>query len=214
MSKRYQPIVAHYEATLAAHGDTNLGVDWPDPDDAETRYQIHLEMVGRSTPGNQLTLLDFGCGASHLYDYMLASGIDDVIYSGLDISQPFIDLSRSKHADVTYYRADVLEDDDGLPAFDYVIMNGVLTQKLELPFDAMFDYAKELISAALRHARIGLSFNVMSAHAEWKREDLFQLPLDAMAEFVTSQLSESFLVRNDYGLDEYTVYVFREPDRP
>lgn len=209
--KSYQPIIDHYEATLAAHGDTHLGVDWPDADGAETRYRIHLEMVGKATAGKSVSVLDFGCGASHLYDYMVANGISDVVYSGLDISHAFIDLSTSKHPEITYYRADVLEDDSDVPTFDYVIMNGVLTQKGKLSFDAMFDYARDLIVIAARHARIGLSFNVMTAHGDWRSDDLFQLPFDVLADFLEDRVSHSFLIRNDYGLDEYTVYVFKEP---
>jgi len=211
MPKSYQVIVDHYESTLAKHGDSYLGVDWPNRADAETRYRVHLEVFGHQQRGNTVSVLDLGCGASHLYDYILANRIPNIAYSGLDISERFVALSRAKHPAITYYQRDVLEDDRAIPIFDYVIMNGVLTEKREMAFDAMLGYAKALIKVAFRHARIGLSFNVMSAHVDWERDDLFHLPFDTTAAFLRDEVSPVFVIRNDYGLYEYTVYIYRKP---
>ena len=35
MTKSYKEIIEHYENCLAKHGDTHLGVDWPNADDVE-----------------------------------------------------------------------------------------------------------------------------------------------------------------------------------
>ncbi len=51
----------------------------------------------------------------------------------------------------------------------------------------------------------------MSKQVDWERDDLFHLPLDQMADFVCGNLSRNFVIRNDYGLYEYTTYVYREP---
>ena len=55
-----------------------------------------LEVIRPVRSGEKITLLDFGCGASHLYEYILAYGIDHVSYSGLDLSEKVIELSKSK----------------------------------------------------------------------------------------------------------------------
>ncbi len=69
-SKPYLHLVTHYETCLAHHGDSHLGVDWPNQPDAVTRYQIMLELIRSAHDRTNLTLLDFGCGASHLYEYI------------------------------------------------------------------------------------------------------------------------------------------------
>jgi hypothetical protein len=38
---------------------------------------------------------------------------------------------------------------------------------------------------------------------------LFHLPFDTLASFLTSELTRNFVFRNDYGLYEYTAYVYR-----
>ena len=68
--KKYINIVQHYESCFEKYGDTHRGVDWPDEDDANTRYKIMLEVIKPQNNG-PVSLLDFGCGTSHLYEYIL-----------------------------------------------------------------------------------------------------------------------------------------------
>jgi hypothetical protein len=75
----------------------------------------------------------------------------------------------------------------------------------------MLEYWCTLIQRVFRFARVGLAFNVTSKYVDWEREDLFHLPLEAMASLVTQHLSRNIVIRHDYGLYEYTVYVYREP---
>ena len=195
------------EARLAEHGDNYLGVGWTKrPDDADLRYQVMLDVV-RERPEGRVTLLDFGSGAGHLYDYMLRTGVSDLHYSGLDISPRFLDLARSKHPDVTFHHLDVAAGDE-LPEFDYIVMNGVFTMKCELSFDEMLEYFKILVARVFARARVGLAFNVMSKEVEWERDDLFHLPLDVLSHFLAENLSRRFVIRHDYPLYEYTAYVY------
>jgi hypothetical protein len=64
--------------------------------------------------------------------------------------------------------------------------------------------------AAWPLARKGMAFNVMSAQVDWKRDDLFHVPFDTMASLVKARLSRHFHFRQDYGLYEFTTYVYHE----
>jgi hypothetical protein len=105
---------------------------------------------------------------------------------------------------------DLLDDDAALPMFDYIVLNGVFTEKRELSFDEMFSYFKQLVSRVFAHAAVGIAFNVMTKHVDWEREDLFHLPFDTLAAFLKKELTRNFVFRNDYGLYEYTTYVYRD----
>ena len=207
--KKYLPLVAHYEACLDKYGDTHRGVDWPDKDDADKRYKVMLEVIRDRKPG-LVSLLDFGCGASHLYEYIRKHRLDGIQYSGLDLSEKFVALSSAKFPHNAYYCLDILDADVALPVFDYVIMNGVFTLKRSLSFEEMFCYLKGVLKKVFQFTKTGLAFNVMSKHVDWERDDLFHLPFDALADFLTTDLSRHFMVRHDYGLFEYTVYVYKE----
>ena len=205
--KQYLRIIDHYESCLKQHGDNHKGVDWPNQEDANTRYQVMLDIIKQSS--NPVTLLDFGCGASHLYEFIKAQKKQFIQYSGLDLSNKFITLSRTKFPSNTYYCLDILEDSSQLPEFDYIVMNGVFTEKRELSFEDMFSYFKQTILQIFPKTSVGLAFNVMSKQVDWERDDLFHLPLDCLANFLTKEVSRNFVIRNDYKLYEYTTYVYQ-----
>lgn len=212
--KKYLRIVSHYESCLEKYGDTHLGVDWPKKEDAEVRYQVMLEVIKQDI-ADKIRLLDFGCGTSHLYEYILRQkALRDPVslridYSGLDLSEKFIRLSRSKFPSNKYYCVDILDNQVDLPNFDYIIMNGVFTEKCVLSFEEMLTYFQAVIKRIFSKTRVGIAFNVMSKQVDWEREDLFHLPFEVLASFLTKHISRHFVIRHDYGLYEYTTYVYK-----
>jgi SAM-dependent methyltransferase len=206
---RYAEIVEHYEACLRAHGDSHRGVDWPNADDAKTRYRVMLDVIRQSTPA-AVRLLDLGCGASHLYEYLRETGREDVDYTGIDLSPEFIQLCHKKFPDRPYFCLDVLDPNINVPKFDYVVMNGVFTEKRSLSFNEMWQYVQSMLGRAFQLATAGMAFNVMSKQVDWERDDLFHLPYDTLVEFLTRSVSRHFVIRNDYGLYEYTAYVYHD----
>jgi Methyltransferase domain. len=207
--KKYLEIVSHYESCLQRYGDTHLGVDYPREKDTRICYGVMLDVILPAERDASVQLLDFGCGASHLYEYILARGMDAIIYSGLDLSKKFVALSKSKFPAINYYCVDLLDQDATIPNFDYIVMNGVFTEKCGLSFDEMFSYFKRLVKKVFERADVGIAFNVMSKQVDWERDDLFHLPFDTLASFLTRQLSRNFVIRHDYELYHYTTYVYR-----
>ena len=103
---------------------------------------------------------------------------------------------------------DILEDSTTLPCFDYIIINGVFTQKLEMSFDQMFDFFKLLVQRVIIKAVKGIAFNVMSKYVDWEKDEAFHLPFDILSDFLCKSVSRNFVFRHDYGLYEYTTYVY------
>ncbi|GAC20080.1 class I SAM-dependent methyltransferase [Paraglaciecola arctica] len=211
-NKNYKSIVEHYEDCLDEHGDNHHGVDWPNKKDALKRYEVMLDVI----PKNELTssnkLLDFGCGAAHLLEFVLKQEKykNVVDYSGADLSEKFISLSKDKFPNINFYRFDLLDMDlSTLPKFDYVVLNGVFTEKRELTFSEMWSYFQEMIKRVFLITNKGIAFNVMSKAVDWEREELFHLPTDQLIDFLTKEVSRNFIIRNDYGLYEYTVYIYK-----
>jgi SAM-dependent methyltransferase len=206
---RYRSIAAHYVACLKRHGDNHLGVDWPNEEDAQTRHRVMLDLIRSGTGGESQRLLDFGCGAAHLLEHIRAEGRTDIEYAGLDIAQPFVELAQAKFDDVRFWCLDVLtEDVSVLPRFDYAVMNGVFTEKLELTYDEMFDFMSRTVARVFSLVEVGIAFNVMSKHVDWERGDLFHVPFDEMAAFLIANITRNIVLRADYGLYEYTVYAY------
>ena len=204
-----ETIVKHYEDCFDKHGDNHKGVDWPDSQDALKRYDIMFDILPKD---EVCTLLDFGCGLGHFYDYLKSYPISKesglIEYYGVDFSNKFINACHEKYGDFSFKQMDVLQN-DCLDDYDYIIANGVFTEKRELSYNDMFSYFKETIKVLYKHTKRGLAFNVMSKHVDWERDDLFHVSFDEMASFLTKEVNAKFVFNNHYGLYEYTVYVYR-----
>ena len=207
-------IASANEETLRKHGDSHLGNGYTrTAEEARAQYALMLGVI-RDTAA-PVHILDFGCGLAHMLDYIAAEpGLAHVRYSGLDLSQDFLDTAASRHPEADLFRLDALADEAALPEYDYIILNGVFNYRGDIPYDEMVAYWQRLTALVFRHARIGIAFNAMSKHVDWEREDLFHLPLDDMAGFVKANLSRHFLIRHDYPAYEYTTYVYRTPWTP
>ncbi len=207
--KPFQPIIDFYSRLPAEHGDSADGVGWTDAD-APLRYRTMLEAIRPGTA--RPSVLDFGCGAAHLLDHLQAHAPGSVDYHGIDVSEDAIALCRRKHPDASFECLDVLTAaDDAWPAYDYILMNGIFTWKGPLTDEQMWDYLRDLLRRVFAHARVGVAFNVMSTQVDWRRDDLFHAALDPLVSFLSREVSRHVVVRADYGLYEYTVYVYREP---
>lgn len=205
-------VVAQCEAYLAANGDNHKGVGWPNYADSQARYRVMLEGLLAAVPAGQpVRLLDFGCGAAHFHEFLRAQNLPHIHYTGLDLSDEFLAVSRAKFPDTTFYQLDVLAQPDALPTFDYIVLNGIFTQKCTVDFEQMWAYCQTLLTTLWPKATYGLAFNTATKQVDWERADLFHLPMDTAAAFLARQLTRHFTFRHDYGLYEYTTYLYKEP---
>lgn len=210
----YSNIVKHYEKCFETYGDNYKGVDWPNEEDAMKRYKVMLDIISFDAYFSERSaapsVLDFGCGLGHMYEYMKMNKIN-VSYTGLDMSSVFIGKCREKFPELDFITMDLLQcKDDCLSLrYDYVILNGVFTEKRELSYEEMLKYFKRLIKRVYKICNYGVAFNVMSKDVEWEREDLFHLPLDVLSDFLCKEVTRDFIIRYDYQLYEYTVYVYK-----
>ena len=168
-----------------------------------------MELITLRKDTDQVTLLDFGCGTAHLLNFISKNSFSNVIYSGLDISEKFVTVCKGKYPETSFYCGDVLNPNFKLPTFDYIVMNGVFTEKRDLTFEEMWDYFTQMITKVYSLCNKGVAFNVMSKQVDWEREDLFHVSLDKLASFLCLNVTRDFVFRNDYGLYEYTVYIYK-----
>lgn len=209
----YIDLVKYYEGCFEKYGDNNKGVDWPNEADAQKRYQIMLDIVKYDSINKSkedVSILDFGCGLAHLYEYMIKHDIN-YKYFGMDMSDKFIQQYKAKHPSQDFYQCDILNEKFAFNnCWDYICVNGVFTEKRKMKYDEMFSYFKKMITKLYEMCNKGIAFNVMSKDVDWERDDLFHLPLSDLSAFLTKDISRDFVIRNDYGLYEYTTYVYKK----
>lgn len=206
----YRKILRHYEKCFDKHGASHRGMDWPNEEDLARRFKVMLEMQ-RWDSSKPVSILDLGCGVGLLLDYIQARGLLDTFeYWGIDLSTKMVTKALERHPHQRFETRDILQEPLPPRCVDYVIMNGLLTEKVSLNQETMEAFARDVIKAAFAACRRGIAFNIMSSHVGWCRLDLFHWPLDRVASFLVENCSRSLVIRMDYGLYEYTVYVYRE----
>jgi trans-aconitate methyltransferase len=111
--KIYQNIVRHYEDCLMKFGDTNQGVDWPNVKDAQLRYKIMMDIT-KDSETDLISLLDFGCGTAQLLEYIRKHlPVANIEYTGLDISEKFIEVASKKFPANRFINMDILDSKNG-----------------------------------------------------------------------------------------------------
>jgi SAM-dependent methyltransferase len=200
----YLKIAKHYDDCFQKHGDNNLGVDWPKHEDTITRHQVMFDLI----KDKNSTLLDFGCGLGHFFKWIQETQDPYPIYSGLDINESFYKTCKEKYHFLDFYHTDILINDN-IPNFDYIVCNGTFTEKRELSQDEMMEFFTSVLKKLWVKTNKGISFNLMSKLVDWERDDLFHVSMDELGWFLKNNLNRDFVIRNDYKLYEYTVYVYK-----
>jgi SAM-dependent methyltransferase len=209
--KKYREIGMHYANCLRQHGDSHFGVDWPTQEGAIRRYDVMIEFITQRKVADRVKVLDFGCGLSGLWDRIVELGFDDAVeYTGIDINQEYVDLSRQKFPNNDYLCVDILaEDVADIGQYDYVLLNGLFTQKMSLGNEEMLRFLEGVLVKVFAHTRVGLQFNCMSPLVDYKKDGAFHFDFDSLSRFLVAKLSRSFVIRHDIFPYEYFCGVYK-----
>ena len=74
----------------------------------------------------------------------------------------------------------------------------------------MMEFFTSVLKKLWAKTNKGIAFNIMSKLVDWERDDLFHVSIDELGWFLKNNLSRNFVIRNDYKLYEYTVYVYKK----
>lgn len=190
-------------------------LNWPPkPADLAARYSTLLSSIDFDaySPDKPLKLLDLGCGLGLLLDYLAENGLlDRVGYVGVDLVEPVLEQARRRWPGYRFLRRDVRDEPFPDEAFDFCIVCGIFTVNHGNTHEQTVALAQETLRALWPSVRTGLSFNSMSKHVDWERDDLFHWPLDDIMAFCKRELSRHVSFRLDYGLWECSTLVRRSP---
>jgi len=197
-------VVAHYEAALRAHGPTARGMDWKDEASQRLRFRILCEVCdleGR-------TLHEVGAGAGHLLDYLREHGIG-AEYSGSDLSPAMVEAARTRHPGARFEARDLLLEAPR-PSYDVVVCSGLFHVCLGHGGEPWRRFVEETLRRMWGLARVAIAFNLISDRVDWRAPQLHYASPAESLEFCRRELSRFVVLRHDYPLHEYTLYVYRD----
>lgn len=201
----------HYSRLFSEHGPSPQGVDWgEDEAKARWRYDRMLNVVGPVQEAqDKPSLLDVGCGYGGLYQQVVEKKIP-VAYTGIDVADNMIAWAAANLASARFIRGDVL-DFQFEETFDYVVCNGILTQKLNVPALQMDVFAAQLIRRMFTLCRVGIAFNVMTTKVNYFSNNLYYRNPAELLAWCLSEMTQFVKLDHAYPLFEYTLYLYRQP---
>jgi SAM-dependent methyltransferase len=211
MSDSYLKIAEYYNKVFNKYGDTPEGLAWDNQVNLDKRYEVMYDLIKHPIPRvPKVTLLDFGCGYGGFYKWIIEHE-KNIQYTGIDINENLIKKAKELYPLCDFFKKDILnvKDFDFLQTFDYIICNGTFTVKDTLTQEKMTEFMHSVLKKLWNKTNKGIAFNVMSKHVDWERDDLFHVSIDELGWFLKNHLSRNFIIKNDYGLYEYTVYVYK-----
>jgi SAM-dependent methyltransferase len=198
----------HYSQKFALHGASSEGVDWgANEANVLLRYEKMLDVLKRSH--QKPTLLDVGCGYGGLLEYANAREID-LQYTGIDVAQNMVEWARSNQSAGDFIHGDFM-DYDFDRQFDYVVCNGILTQKLNTEALVMDQFSAQLIRKIFWLCKVGIAFNVMTTKVNYFSNNLYYRNPAELFSWCLSEISSHIKMDHSYPLYEYTLQIYRQP---
>ena len=186
-----------------------MGVDWgQDEENLNLRY-VKMLAVLQDSDLSLPTLLDVGCGFGGLLRYAGTKGIN-LSYTGVDVAENMIKWAKDNFHQNQFILGDVLEIDLETQ-YNYVVCNGILTQKLNIPGLAMDEYAHKLIRRLYDLCLQGIAFNVMTTKVNHFANNLYYRNPAELLSWCMSEITRHVKIDHAYPLFEYTIYLYREP---
>ncbi|MDX2256964.1 MAG: class I SAM-dependent methyltransferase [Pseudanabaenaceae cyanobacterium bins.39] len=200
----------HYRETFLLHGATSKGVDWGEKEWASLLRQAKMLEVINNTGENNISLLDVGCGYGALADIIKKQALP-IDYTGIEVVKEMLEVAKTNHPNHQFIHGDILEVEVG--KYDYVVCNGILTQKLDTSILEMNQFAQRLIRKLFEICNCGVAFNLMTTFVNFQSDNLYyRNPAELMA-WCMSELTPHIRVDCAYQLwYEYTVYLYKKPN--
>lgn len=212
-SNDYRILGKHYENVLKKFGDNNRGMDWNNDIDSALRFKVIEELIITkiNLKDTKIKLLDFGCGTSNFFQYLKNKNKHrHYIYTGIDINNSSIEIAKQKFPSNTYFHRDILRENTCLDVYDYIIINGLFTQKLSLSVKKMTEFMFSILSKLSNNFSVGLAFNVLSENVDYINKKNFYPKSSQLEDFICKNITRSFIIRHDYGLYEKTFYLYKD----
>ncbi|HWU24735.1 MAG TPA: class I SAM-dependent methyltransferase [Candidatus Paceibacterota bacterium] len=147
------------------------------------------------------SILDEGCGFGDLYPF-LKSRFSGIQYSAVDINQTAIATAQERYPEVSFEVADFSDYTEG--PFDYVLSSGALTFNMDNAVPTYQAHMRKMYDLCIK----GVAFNVLDRKAVTQTDEYLGWDPEE-TEAYCNTFAEKVIVRHDYSLEDFTVYLYR-----
>jgi len=192
-----------YEGRWKVHGPGVKTLGWTGPEDQHLRFDV-LATIG-DLRGKKIC--DVGCGFGDLLPF-LENRFTRIEYTGIDLVASLVEEARRRHAGKRFLCLDILEDPFD-ERFDYFLLSGALSFRItdnmahtQAMMRRMFDLCDE-----------GVGVNFLSSYVNFEREHNYHHRPEELFSF-SKTLTNWVSLRHDYPLWEFTIFLYKRPQKP
>lgn len=194
-------ITTRYRERLKQHGAGSAALATGTPERQAIRFGV-LAGIGDLDGAR---VLDVGCGFGDFYEFLIARGIRPR-YTGYDITPEFVEHARMRFPEARFEVRDV--QSDGIPEkFDYVVSSQTFNNRLA--HEDNLHVMQDVLRISYAACEKGVSIDMMTAYVDFREDRLFYYSPEEIFRF-SKTLTKRVLLRHDYPLFEFTVYLYRD----
>ncbi|MFW5879700.1 MAG: hypothetical protein ACOCUV_02640 [bacterium] len=159
---------------------------------------------------DNISVHDVGMGIADMYQFIKDEYPDKSIeYSGTEILKEFVDESKRRYPDLTFYYRDIAEKSYE-DIYDYILMSGLFHQRRDSSIRDWEDFACNIIFNSFKMCKKGIAFNFISPFVDYYQTQVYYCNFPKYVNFINDKLSRFFEIRHCYPLFEFTVYVYQK----
>ena len=194
--------IAHrYQERLRQHGASGAALATGTPERQEIRFGV-LAGVGELDGAR---VLDLGCGLGDFYQFLLTRGVRPR-YTGYDITPGFIEHAKARFPEAHFEVRDVQVD--GIPEkFDYVVSSQTFNNRLAHEDNQTL--MQDILRIGYEASEKGVAIDMFTSYVDFREDRLFYYSPEEIFRF-SKTLTKRVLLRHDYPLFEFTVYLYRD----
>lgn len=195
-------IAEYYDQLVSKYGDSPRSCDYGTAESQKVKFKVLSEQL----PEQGFSILEVGCGLGH-FNLYLASCKSNYSYLGIDISENMIAAARDLQPDANFQKLDILSDSPP-GRHDFVVANGIFYLLKEEPWSTTETLLRVMYSLADK----AVFCTSLSSKAPFNEEGEFQIDPGKLINFCF-ELSPYLTLRHDYFVHDFTLGLFKEPNR-
>lgn len=191
---------------MADKNGLNVKALWGSKESQEKRFEI-LEKLFLTK--SNFSVIDYGCGLAHFYEYLLAKGYSNIKYFGVDINERFVNEVNLKcsNIEIIHGGAEKVQEILLREEIDYVISSGIYNlgdseNKVQSVFlDNYSNFYKSI--------KVGCGINFLSYLSSKKdNQSIYHNPY-TLLETCEKHISKNIVYFHNYLPHDFTILIYK-----
>jgi trans-aconitate methyltransferase len=196
-------VIKQYQGAFDKYGNSEKSVFWP-----KGRQKERFDALTRSIVKRKFSILDFGCGLGHMFDYLNEIYDGNFSYHGVDIVDSFIAQNKLTFPNTDFQ---LIQDYSEIQkSFDYVLISGVFNISYFEDLEKHKNLVYQMLEGLFSKTSVYLSVNFMSDQVDFIQEGAYHQNINELLRFVSEKLSKRYVLDCSYMPYEFTITVFND----